>query len=464
MVDIPRLIIGGLRGGSGKTVFTIGLLHELKKKGLKVLGFKKGPDFIDPGWLTLASGNPCRNLDAYIMDPQRLLTHFITKAMGYDIVIVEGNRGLFDGMDAKGSFSTSELAKTLSAPVCLLVDVTMATRTIAALVKGCQVFDPGLEIKAVVLNKVATPRQEHLIKSAIEEECNIPVVGSIPRQRENPFPERHMGLLPYQENEEALKAVEWAGRLAREHVDLERVKDIASSAPAMPLEGISLTEKRNTTPLKIGVLLDKAFWFYYPENLELLKALGAELSFIDSLSSSYIPEIYGLYIGGGFPETQAKALADNRVFREGLRRLINNGLPVYAECGGLIYLGKEVVFGGKTYPMLDVFPLRFEFESRPVGHGYTEFVAIRPNPYFQINRPIRGHEFHYSKPKIIHGQRLEFAFKVLRGNGFDGIQDGVIKGPVLGTYMHVHALGETQWAEGLVKLSQTFCEYSKKDF
>lgn len=457
MLSIPRLVIGGLRGGSGKTIFTIGLLHELKQRGSKVLGFKKGPDFIDPGWLTLASGNPCRNLDAYIMDPQRLLSHFLSKAMGYDFVVIEGNRGLFDGMDAKGSFSTAELAKSLSAPVCLLVDVTMATRTIAALVKGCQVFDPALQIRAVVINKVATSRQEQLVRSTVEEVCNIPVIGAIPRQRENPFPERHMGLLPHQENEEAIRAVEWAGRLVREHVDLEKLRDIATSTSGFSFEGTSLIEHPLSKPVKIGVLMDKAFWFYYPENLELLRSLGAELTYMDSLNQKTIPEIYGLYIGGGFPETQAQALAENRVFRERLKSLIENGLPVYAECGGLIYLGKEVVFRGKTYPMLNVFPVRFEFENRPVGHGYTEFVPVKPNPYFEINRPIRGHEFHYSIPKLITGEGVDFAFKILRGNGFDGRQDGIMKGNVLGTYMHVHALGETQWAEGLIRLSKAFC-------
>lgn len=456
MLKIPRLVVAALRGGSGKTILTIGLLSELRRKGLRALGFKKGPDFIDPGWITLASGNPCRNLDAYIMDPQRLLDHFIWAGAGYDMVLVEGNRGVFDGMDQKGSFSTSELSKLLRAPVCLVIDVTMATRTVAALVKGCQVFDPGMDLRAVVINKVANSRQETLIKWAIEGECGIPVVGALPRRKENPFPERHMGLLPYQENEKALEAIKWAEDLIRGYVDVDALVSIASSAPFLD----SYTKVGNPTPMeprvKIGILLDKSFWFYYPENLELLRSLGAELVLIDSTTSKQVPNIHGLYIGGGFPETQAKALADNTAFRRHLKSLTEKGLPVYAECGGLIYLGKELNFRGESYPMLEIFPVKFEFQERPAGHGYTEFVPERQNPYFELNKPIKGHEFHYSVPRLITEEEPQFVFKVLRGNGFDGLRDGLLKGHVLGTYMHVHALGESQWAKSLIRLAQSF--------
>ncbi|MFN3535408.1 MAG: cobyrinate a,c-diamide synthase, partial [Desulfatiglandales bacterium] len=350
----------------------------------------------------------------------------------------------------------AQLSKLLRAPVCLIVDVTMATRTVAALVKGCQVFDPEVDLRAVIINKVATTRQESLIKKAIEEACGIPVVGAIPRKSENPFPERHMGLLPYQENEEAFKAVEWARRLVGEHVDVEILREIAYSAPPLEINKGGLKPSLVANSVKIGVLLDKAFWFYYPENLELLRSLGAQLVYLDSLRDREVKDIDGIYVGGGFPETQAEALAKNEGFRKRLGQMIQNGLPVYAECGGLIYLGKEVHFKGNSYPMLDIFPIRFEFQSRPAGHGYTEFVAERPNPYYEMNRPIKGHEFHYSIPRLLDENASEFVFRILRGNGFDGKRDGIMKGAVLGTYMHVHALGEKQWAEGLVELSRLF--------
>jgi len=459
-LNIPRLVISGLKGGTGKTIITIGILSQLRSSGLKVLGFKKGPDFIDPGWLSLAADGPCRNLDAFIMDPQRLYTHFLSTSMGYDMVVIEGNRGIYDGMDVTGSFSTAELSKALKAPVVLIIDVTMSTRTVAALVKGCQVLDPNVSLKAVILNKVANQRQEMLIKEAIKTECKIPVVGAIPKQKQNPFPERHMGLLPHREQEKALQAVEWAGSLIKEYVDMDMLLSIARDAEPLVFSDNTTEVQREiySQRPKIGVMLDKAFWFYYPENLELLKQLGADITFINALKDERPPEIHGLYIGGGFPETQAEALANNVVFRKNLRDLIVAGLPVYAECGGLIYLGRGINYQGSYYPMLDVFPVQFSFQNSPVGHGYTEFEVVLPNPYYAINTQIRAHEFHYSLPNAFEVSKLNLAFKVLRGNGFAQKMDGLLKGPVLATYMHVHALGETSWAHGLLSLSSLYAK------
>jgi cobyrinic acid a,c-diamide synthase len=459
-LHIPRLVIGGLRGGSGKTIITIGILSFFRCMGLKVQGFKKGPDFIDPGWLSLAAKQPCRNLDAFIMDPKRLCGHFVSSSMGYDVVVIEGNRGIYDGMDVAGSFSTAELSKSLKAPLALVVDVTMSTRTVAALVKGCQVLDPQVPLKAVILNKVANQRQEMLIREAIKTECGIPVAGAIPKQRQNPFPERHMGLLPHREQEKALQAVEWAQGLVERYVDMDMLLSIAKEAE--PLEFSTHTTE---TPKayeaqrpKIGVMLDRAFWFYYPENLELLRNLGAQITFMDALKDERVPEIHGLYIGGGFPETQAEALANNVAFRRGLRDLVNNGLPVYGECGGLIYLGKGINYRGGHYPMLDIFPVEFAFQDSPAGHGYTEFEVVLPNPYYALHKVVRAHEFHYSLPNPFEGSKLDFAFKVIRGNGFFQKTDGLVKGPVLGTYMHVHALGESSWAQGLLYLASLYAQ------
>jgi cobyrinic acid a,c-diamide synthase len=202
--------------------------------------------------------------------------------------------------------------------------------------------------------------------------------------------------------------------------------------------------------------MDKAFWFYYPENLELLSSLGAEVVYLDALSQEEVPLIHGLYMGGGFPETQAEGLARNTAFRSALKGLIDRGLPVYAECGGLIYLGRQLTYLGSTYPMLGVLGIDFGFQERPVGHGYTECEVVLPNPYFPMGKVVKGHEFHYSVPQVHWGSRPSFVFKVLKGAGIANGMDGVLKGQVLGTYIHVHALGERHWAEGLVRQAGLF--------
>ncbi len=459
MTNIPRIVICGLRGGSGKTVVSLGILSALREAGMKVIGFKKGPDYIDPGWLTLASGNPCRNLDMYLVERDKMVANFIMSSIDYDLVLIEGNRGLFDGLDEVGRFSTAELAKTLKAPCVLLVDVTMTTRTVAAMIKGCQVFEEGLDIKGIILNKVANLRQEALIRSAIRDTCHIPVIGAIPRLSNNPFPERHMGLVPNVENDKAVEAIEWAREMAKSYVDLGLIMDIGKAAPGLSPMHFYHESNTKTAPgpgVRIGVLRDKAFWFYYPENLELIKRLGAEIVEIDSIKSQRLPDVHGVYIGGGFPETQAHLIANNRSFRDHLLSLISKNLPVYAECGGLIFLGREVSFEGGSYPMLGIFPISFRFQKRPAGHGYTEFRALCPNPFYPLGKIFKGHEFHYSVPIVEQGAEIRYALEVKRGSGFSEGKDGLIQGPVFGTYMHVHGLGEDSWAKGLIDLAMAF--------
>ncbi|OQY45059.1 MAG: cobyrinic acid a,c-diamide synthase [Desulfobacteraceae bacterium 4572_87] len=450
----PRIIIAALKGGSGKTILSLGLAAAWRDMGHRVAPFKKGPDFIDAGWLSLATGAKCYNLDSFLMNEAQILNSFLENSKGTQISIIEGNRGLYDGLDLDGCCSTAELAKLLKAPVLIVLDVTMATRTMAAIVKGCQVFDPDLNIAGVILNRVAGPRQKELITGAIIKYCGIPVVGSVPKLKEHPFPERHMGLVPHQESGLAQKAISWAKQTVMDNLQLERIREIAGEAPQ--LDGILPPHKSEIRALdetlhpRIGFIRDQALWFYYPENLFQLENLGAELVELDALTSTRLPKLDALYIGGGFPETQAQALADNAPFRNALKEDIEEGLPVYAECGGLIYLGERILLKSGNYPMVGALPIEFVFQKKPQGHGYTILETCGRNPYYPLGETLHGHEFHYSRAVFTASEEsLHFAFNVKRGHGMDGTRDGICRKNVLGTYTHVHAAGLSGWAEGL---------------
>ena len=451
----PRIIIAALRGGSGKTILSLGLTSAWKGMGHRVAAFKKGPDFIDSGWLSFAAGRPCYNLDPFLMDPEQIVTSMLRNSAEADICVIEGNRGLFDGLDLDGCCSTGELGKILKSPVILIVDVTMATRTVAALVMGCQKFDPELRISGVILNRVAGLRQESLAKNAVEQYCGLPVVGAVPKLKQNIFPERHMGLVPHLEAEYAEKAVAWARGLAEKYLDLKTLWNLAHEAasldrPSADKKGEETPPFRHPAP-RIGVIRDRSFWFYYPENLDHLKRLGARLVEINSLEDRVLPAIDALYIGGGFPETQAQGLADNAAFRESLKEAIDGGLLVYAECGGLMYLGERLVVEGNEFPMVGALPLSLILDKKPQGHGYTVLEVTDKNPFYPVGQSLKGHEFHYSKAVIHPSNDTRTVFKVIRGEGVDGQRDGLCRKNVLATYTHMHAGGNREWAERFMK-------------
>ena len=446
----PRVVLAGLRGGSGKTILTLGLIAALRETGHKVAPFKKGPDFIDAGWHTFAADRQCYNLDSFLMTDEQILSSFAARSEEADISVIEGNRGLYDGLDIDGRCSTAELAKRLEAPVVLIVDVSMATRTIAAIVRGCQVFDPALNIAGVILNRAAGPRQVALIKSAIEMYCKIPVLGVIPKLTGNIFPERHMGLVPHQERAQSEKAVRWAKNAVEQHLEIDAVLGLARNVPPLTVPPSNIPPKETSTAAghspRIGYIMDRSFWFYYPENLEQLKHLGATLVKMDAVSDTALPELDALYIGGGFPETQAAALAGNENFRYSLKESIDQGLPVYAECGGLIYLGETLMVGQHSYPMVGALPIQLVLEKKPQGHGYTVMRVKEPNPFYPVGKILRGHEFHYSRAVLTSEKSFHFAFEVDRGHGVDGTRDGVVRNNLLATYSHIHGAGDPSWA------------------
>jgi len=458
-MGFPKLMIAALRGGSGKTILSMGLIAALKESGHTIAPFKKGPDYIDAGWLALAAGRPCYNLDPYLMNPRSMAGSFLSHTHPGDTAVVEGNRGLFDGIDLTGSTSTAELAKYLKLPVLLCLDCTKTTRTMAALVLGCRSFDPEVNIGGVVLNRVAGSRHEASLTKNIEYHTGVPVMGAIPKLGEEHFPERHMGLVPAPEHTWARDAISAVSKMARDYLDLDAIIQMANDASSMGPDisfgvevsacepaGIYIQEKP-----RIGIIKDAAFQFYYPENIEALAAAGAETVFISPLSQEGLPPTDALYIGGGFPETHGRQLAENSRFREELKALVIDGLPVYAECGGLMYLGNSLVLDDGTYPMCDVLPFVFGLHPRPRGHGYTTVTVSKENPYYPIGTELKGHEFHYSYIKGLTGEDYHFAFSMQRGGGLMNGEDGACHKNVLATYTHIHALGTPEWAPALVK-------------
>jgi len=470
-MDFPRILMSALRGGSGKTILSIGITAAWKSFGKKITPFKKGPDYIDAGWLALAAGRPCYNLDTFLTKKEHTLQSFFLHSKKGDIAVIEGNRGLYDGIDIQGSTSTAELAKLLQTPVILCIDCTKSTRTMAAAVLGCVKFDPDVNIKGVIINRVAGPRHEKILRNSIEHHCDIPVLGAIPKLDWQNFPERHMGLLPTPEHGWAEDSIEAASQIANRYLDLEALAAVAGNAGALsiptelresiPPETGSLLHSDQQLRPRIGIIKDSAFQFYYPENIDALEAAGAETIFISPLINDNIPSVDALYIGGGFPETHARQLAENVTFRQQLKALAQEGLPIYAECGGLMYLGEELVLDEKSFPMAGVLPVVFGFSKKPQGHGYTIVAVEQPNPYFKVGTQLKGHEFHYSHVLKWRGTDKDLAFNMKRGTGFINNRDGVCYKNVLATYTHIHALGTPSWAISMVRKAASYKNQKK---
>jgi cobyrinic acid a,c-diamide synthase len=454
---LPRIVVAGLSGDSGKTLISLGLLLLARDAGLPVAAFKKGPDYIDAAWLTWACRRPCRHLDTYLMGPEKAHLSFYAHAEPDGLNVIEGNRGIYDGFDAKGTHSTAELAKLLRAPVLLALNATKMTRTGAALVLGCQTLDPEVQIAGVVLNQVSNRRHEQVLRQAVETACGVPVVGVIPRAKgDAPLPGRHLGLVTPEEHPGIAALKQNLLGLVRSHLDVSRIVEISRAAPAVA----EPSEPRVTAPdgrgLKIGYLRDSAFTFYYPENLEAIERSGATLVPISALSEASLPgDLDALYIGGGFPETHGALLAANRSFLKSVSHNAAHGLPIYAECGGLMLLARSLAWRGERYPMTGVLPIAVEVCDGWQGHGYMRMVVDTPNPFFSVGAELRGHEFHYSRI-LAEGDIPPTACSVIRGTGSYPGRDGIILKNVWASYAHLHALATPQWAAGLLAAARRY--------
>ena len=455
--SLCRVVIAGLSGDSGKTLVSLGLILLAQRRGISVSAFKKGPDYIDAAWLRWASERTARNLDTYLMGFDRAHDSFVRHALDNGLNVIEGNRGLYDGADAEGTHSTAALAKLLEAPVILVVTPAKVTRTAAALVLGCQKLDPKVRIAGVVLNRVGSARHERVIREAIESVCGIPVVGVLPRAAPiELLPGRHLGLVTPEEHPRIGQVRETLLALVDGRLDFDAILRLASDAPALERVTDVPDATVDGSGLKIGYFSDSAFTFYYPENLEALGAAGADLAPVSSLTSPALPaHLDALYIGGGFPETHAAALSANRGLLDDLRMRAAGGLPIYAECGGLMVLAEAIHYDGRRRPMAGVLPFEVEVLPQPQGHGYAVLTVDRPNPFFPEGLRLRGHEFHYSRivPKVMPPQT---ACAVERGTGCFAGRDAVVAGNVWAAYTHLHALATPEWSAGLLAAARRY--------
>lgn len=495
-MNLPRIVIAGLSGGSGKTLVSLGVVRALARSGLAVKPCKKGPDYIDAWWLALAAGHPATNLDPYFLDADMLRSLFwtqcgLTGAAGddaglrrpgpagplsppgpYDIAVIEGNRGLFDGRDLSGSCSTAELARILGAPVVVVMDCTKMTRTAAAIVAGLRHFEPDVHIAGVILNRTAGARHRAVLRETIEHYTDVPVLGVLPKIADNPIPERHMGLVSGMEHEECVAGLDRVADIMAEHVDLHRLRQVAAAAPAPqgPVADLwSLlpgAEQPDGAPPaaprpRIGYVHDAALWFYYEENLQALRHAGADLVRLSLLDGAPWPELDGLYLGGGFPETLAARLAANRPALDRLRVLSEAGLPIYAECGGFMVLGRSIIMHGVEHPMADIFPVRTEFHPKPQGLGYVDATAVLDNLFHPVGTSFRGHEFHYSRcVPCDAGADLPCALRLTAQSGHvtgmgDG-RDGLLRHKTLASYTHIFAPAVPHWAPAMVRAAREF--------
>ncbi|MFV0422671.1 cobyrinate a,c-diamide synthase [Oleidesulfovibrio sp.] len=460
---IPRVIIAGLNGGSGKTIVSLGVSRAWALAGRNIKPFKKGPDYIDARWLALATENQATNLDPFLVPQNVMQALFWTAAQGYDGALIEGNRGLFDGKDVTGSCSTAEVARLLNTPVVLVMNCTKMTRTAAAILSGMVNFEQGLNIAGVVLNNTATDRHRAILRSSIEQYTDVPVLGALPRMCENPIPERHMGLWSDTEMDDVAGPLNAVAAYLRKHVDVDRIWDLAAAAPEQKsvdsvwdLLPVSSRAKPDSASVRIGYVRDAALWFYYEENLEALRRAGAELVELSLLDDAEWPELDGLYLGGGFPETLAEKLAANEAARNRVRRFSEMNMPVYAECGGFMYLGAMLRYEGREYPMSGVFPVCTTIHSRPQGLGYVEASVVEENPFHAKGTQVRGHEFHYSRAEALAGHKVCYSLKMERGEGMGADADGLVVRNTFASYTHLFALGEPHWALNFVNAAREY--------
>lgn len=450
---MPHLLVSAANKSSGKTTVAVGLCAAFSRRGRSVQPFKKGPDYIDPMWLSLAAGRPCRNLDFNTQTADEIRGLFARHAAAADLAVVEGNKGLFDGTDLEGGNSTAALAGLLRSPVILVIDAHGITRGVAPLVLGYRAFEPKIALAGVVLNKVAGARHESKLRAAIERYTDVPVLGAIHRADELEIAERHLGLVPTGELGAAEAKVQRIARIVAGGVDLDAIEALAAAAPP-PMAPVEAVRPPHPKDLRIAVARDPAFAFYYADDLESLQRCGAELVPLDMRHDPRLPDVDGLFIGGGFPETQAEALAANRSLRRDIRQAIDAGLPCYAECGGLMYLARSIHWQGRRYEMVGAIAADAVMHDRPVGRGHVRLRETGRGPW-----PLRtadgqpaefaAHEFHYSALENL-GPDTAFAYDVRRGHGVDGRHDGIVKANLLASYAHLRTVGANAWTERFV--------------
>ncbi|WP_299876053.1 cobyrinate a,c-diamide synthase [uncultured Cocleimonas sp.] len=503
---MSRIYISAAHKSSGKTTISIGLCAALSKKGLKIQPFKKGPDYIDPLWLARASGlsgsiaenldaqgdiEGCYNLDFNTQSKQEILQTLFKHSHNADISLIEGNKGLYDGVALDGSDSNAAVAKLTQSPVILVIDSRGITRGVAPLLSGYRHFDPDVNIAGVIFNLTGGPRHEQKLRAITEEYTDIPVLGMVRKNSGMELDERHLGLMPSNEDQHASQKIADIAQMVGDSVDLDKLIEIANSAPELtPVLSINKKEassianvSQSKTRVRIGICEDAAFGFYYTDDKQALIDAGAELVSIDTLHDHGLPDdLDGLFIGGGFPETHMQQLSDNESMRISIRDAIEADLPTYAECGGLMYLTRSLEWNDQKADMVGVIPADTLMHKKPQGRGYVELEATSEMPWGKSSNEssevsaakindskytpiINAHEFHYSRLVNISGEG-KFAYNVHRGVGITGDKDGWIYKNLLANYSHLRNTEKFEWAKqfvGFVREKARFKEHSLKD-
>jgi cobyrinic acid a,c-diamide synthase len=447
-----RFLVAAAHKSSGKTTLSVGLAAALARRGLAVQTYKKGPDYIDPLWLAAASGRPCRNLDFHLSPGDELRESFARHGAAAEVCLVEGNKGLYDGLDLHGSNSNAALAKLLHLPVVLVLDARGMTRGVAPLILGYQAFDREVRIRGVILNRLGGSRHESKLRAVIEHYTDVPVLGALHEDRAIGIAERHLGLIPANEAGAARERIAAIGQAIERQVDLERLLEVTRSDA--PLAAPAPHTQAGPANLRIGIARDRAFGFYYAGDLEALEAAGAELAFFDALRDARLPPVDALFIGGGFPECFGAELEANAGLRAEIRSRIDGGLPVYAECGGLMYLARSLSWRGKRHAMVGAIPADVAMRERPTGRGYVVLEQTAAHPWrIGPDDEVRAHEFHYSTLENAD-PGLAYAYRVKRGHGIDGERDGIVLKNVLASYTHLRAAGGCDWPERFVAFAK----------
>jgi cobyrinic acid a,c-diamide synthase len=439
-MNVPRVVIAGAQSGVGKTTVSIGLMTVLKEAGFRVQAFKIGPDYIDPSHHRAATGRPSENLDSWMVAEDQIIELFTRAAKGADIAVIEGVMGLYDGisgLDETGS--TAQIAEILRCPVILIIDAYNVARTAAAIVLGYKKFDENVNIAGVVLNRVTGETHAVWCKEAIESTVKIPVVGWLPVNKEIELPERHLGLIPTPETEEFNAIYPKIRNFFRTRINLNMIVDIARSAGEIPeVQHPIYPSRKSVKSVAIGLAFDEAFNFYYQSNINLLEAYGAEIKCFSPIHDGELPaEIDGLYIGGGFPEMLPKELEANKHLREAIKKAAEEGMPIYGECAGLMYLTDSITdFDGESYDMVGVLKGKTLMTQKTLV-TYSLAEATRDTLLCRVGSLLKGHEFHNSVITDIPSD-AEFAYVMKMGEGTKDKKDGWMQYNVLASYMHIH--------------------------
>lgn len=451
-MKIPRIVVAGATSGVGKTSITIAIIHGLMKKGYSVQPFKVGPDFIDPSYLSAVSTNTAYNLDSWMMGKNGVLENFVQHSQK-DISIIEGVMGYYDGFSGRSSFaSTYDIADTTKSNVILVLDASKAARSVAATALGFKNFEKNSRICGVILNKIASKKHETLCRDALKK-VGLPVLGVIPRDDDIALQSRHLGLIPVREKQSLDKKINSVAKSLSGFIEIEKILGLAKNAPSLPKVRDTLQEKVQT---RIAVALDESFNFYYQDNLDILQRLGAKLVFFSPVSDKKIPSCDGIYIGGGFPEVKADLLETNHTMKKLIKKHAQDGMPIYAECGGLMYLTKSIRSKSGKFGMVGLFDAVTVMEKK-LKLNYTRAKVGPKSPFSLQSKTMLGHEFHYSELDLVP-KDSKFAYEMSIGIGIKDKKDGLTVHNTLASYMHVH-FASSPVAKNFVKSCIT---YSRK--